>query len=799
MRHDLLFAFRLLVRQPGVTLLAIVTLALGIGANAAIFSAVNAVLLRPLPYANADRLVMIWEKRPTEGVFDNVVAPADFVDWEARQQSFDAIAAQTETTMDLVGSGTPVRLAAGVVSPAFFDILGVRMAVGRTFHPEEGTFGQPQGVVLSHGLWRDRFDSDPAIVGRNITLNGMPFEVIGVLPANFEFSNPTLELWYPLTLHGVPKPLPRTNHHLNVYGRLKANASLDQARADMDRIGAALEVEFPEANRNHRPHVVTLQEQLHGPVRQGLFALLAAVGLVLLLACVNVANLLLASAAARRREMAIRAAVGASRGRLIGQALIESLLLATGGGAAGLLVASFGIRLLRQLTPERLQVLGTDHVGLDPLVLGFTLVLSVVTGLVFGSLPAWQLASQDVHETLKEGGRSAGGGRRRLRSGLVVAEIALASLLLLGAGLTLRSFQALLHIDGGFETDRRLTAFISLPSARYRQDAQRLEAYDQIERRFAALPGVRSVGATSHLPVAGVDSRTDVAIEGREPTPDAPTRGHPRAVTLDYFRTMNIRLVEGRTFTATDHSESPFVVIVNETMAKRYWPDASPVGTRLRMGGGKAWREVIGVVADVRHWGFDRPVNPEMYLPQRQMVWDGLTYVLATDVEPATLTTAVRSALEAVDPDLPLSNVQTMDAVAARSVATRRSTMVLLSIFGTLALALAAAGIYGVMAQSVAARSTEIGVRMALGARPGTVMRQILREGLRQAAAGLVIGLMAGALVMRAFDGMLFRVGPADPVTLAVVAALLAVTALLACLIPARRAMRTDATRVLTT
>ncbi len=797
MRQDLRYALRLLASQPGLTLVAIATLALGIGANAAIFSAVNAVLLRPLPYPDADRLGQIWEKRPSEGVMDNVVSPADYLDWEERQQTFEAIAAHTAATADLTGSGEPIRLATGAVSPAFFDVLGVRMALGRTFRPEEATVGQHQVAILSHALWRDRFSADPAIVGRKILLNAEPVEVVGVLPLGFEFSNRSLELWVPLALRGGAQPQSRTNHYLTVYGRLKRGVSLEQGRADMNRLGAALQTEFPEANRNHGAHVVSLAEEQHGPVRQGLLALVAAVGLVLLIACVNVANLLLAKAASRRREMAIRAAVGASRSRLIGQALVESVVLAMAGGAAALLVAALGIRLLRQITPQHLQVLGADRVALDLPVLGFTLALSLVTGLVFGILPAWQLSGQDVHETLKEGGRSPGGARRRLRTSLVVAEIALASLLLVGAGLTLRSFQALLHIESGFESDRRLTAFVSLPAARYRTDAQRVAAYDEIEARFAALPGVTRVGATSHLPVAGADSRTAVAIEGRPPTPDAPTRAHPRAVTLDYFGTMGIRLLEGRNFTAADHSESQFVVIVNETMAKRYWPGESPVGKRLRMGVGKAWREVVGVVADVHHWGFDRPVNPEMYLPQRQMVWDGLTYILATNVDPASLIAAVRSALGAVDPDLPLSNVQTMDAVAARSVATRRSTMVLLVIFGMLALALAAAGIYGVMAQLVAQRSGEIGVRLALGARPGGVMRLVLREGLLQAAVGLAIGLTAGVLVMRAFDAALFRVRPADPLTLAGVAALLVGTALLACMIPARRAMRTDPARVL--
>jgi putative ABC transport system permease protein len=401
-----------------------------------------------------------------------------------------------------------------------------------------------------------------------------------------------------------------------------------------------------------------------------------------------------------------------------------------------------------------------------------------------------------VNESLKDGGRPASSIKKGLRQTLVVSEIALASLLLVGAGLTLRSFQAVLRTETGFKPEGLLTAFVILPQAKYITDAQRVAAYDEIERRIASLPGVRSVGATSHLPLSGQDSRTGIFIEGREPTPDAPTRAHLRAVTLDYFRTMGMRVIEGRNFTAADHSESPFVTVINETMARRYWPGQSPLGTRVRMGG-PAWREVVGIVADVKHWGFERAVNPEMYLPQKQMVWSGLTYVLATDVDPVTLTAAVRNELKAVDPDLPLSNVRTIEEVAARSVAARRSSMLLLGVFSGLALVLAAAGIYAVMSQLVALRTSEIGVRMTLGAQPASVMRLVLREGLLQAIAGLAIGLVAGVLVMRAFRSVLFQVNPSDPLTLGAVGLVLLVTATLACLVPARRAMRVDPVQAL--
>ena len=796
-RQDIRYALRLLLKQPGMTTLAVVTLALGIGANTAIFSAVNAVLLRPLPYPDADRVVMIWEKRAREAVLDAPVAPADFVDWEKRQASFEAIAGMSMSAVDLTGAGEPVRLFAGVVSPAFFDVLGVKPALGRTFRPDEAVFGQHRVVILGDRIWRQRFGADPTIVGRTILLNQLPSEVAGVLPASFEFPDSDLELWTPLALTSAPQPPSRTLHFLTVYARLKPGITLERARADMDRIGAQLAEEYPASNQYHGAHIGLLRDELQqGSVRNGLLALLGAVGFVLLIGCVNVANLLLARAAARRREMAIRTAVGASRARLTAQALTESAVLALTGGVAALAVATWGISLLRQIQPRDLQVLGADRLQLDATVLAFTFALSMVTGLIFGILPAWQLARHDVNESLKDGGRPASSIKKGLRQTLVVSEIALASLLLVGAGLTLRSFQAVLRTETGFKPEGLLTAFVILPQAKYITDAQRVAAYDEIERRIASLPGVRSVGATSHLPLSGQDSRTGIFIEGREPTPDAPTRAHLRAVTLDYFRTMGMRVIEGRNFTAADHSESPFVTVINETMARRYWPGQSPLGTRVRMGG-PAWREVVGIVADVKHWGFERAVNPEMYLPQKQMVWSGLTYVLATDVDPVTLTAAVRNELKAVDPDLPLSNVRTIEEVAARSVAARRSSMLLLGVFSGLALVLAAAGIYAVMSQLVALRTSEIGVRMTLGAQPASVMRLVLREGLLQAIAGLAIGLVAGVLVMRAFRSVLFQVNPSDPLTLGAVGLVLLVTATLACLVPARRAMRVDPVQAL--
>ena len=696
------------------------------------------------------------------------------------------------TTVDLTESGEPVRLPAGVVSPAFFAVLHVRPALGRTFRPDEAVVGNHRVVILNHGLWQRRFGARPDIVGQKIVLNGAPFEVVGVLPSTFEFPDSELEIWSPLPLEGLTQPPSRALHQFNVYARLKPGTTLQQARAEMDRIGADLARQYPDTNRTHGAWVTPLREDLTKQVKSGLLLLLGAVTFVLLIACVNVANLLLATAAGRRREIAVRAALGAGRWRLAGQTLTESLLLGLVGGAAGLLVARWGIGVLKRIAPRGAPVFAMEHLGLDARVLGFTLLLSMGTGLLFGLLPAWQLARQNANDVLKEGSRSGGSIRRRLRVALVVSEIALASLLLVGAGLTLRSFQTLLNSDAGFVGDRVLTARVSLPASRYREDARILGAFDLIEQRLRTIPGVRAVGSTSHLPLTGQQSRIGVGIEGREPKPDEPTRAAPRGITPDYFQAMGITLTQGRRFTKQDTAASPKVAIVNETMAKRYWPDASPIGRRVRLGGTDAWMEVVGIVGDVKHWGLDLPVNPEIYMPMAQYPWRAINLAIAADVEPAGLAGAVREQLKALDPALPLSNVLTMNAVASQSVAPRRAVMLLLAIFSVLALVLAAAGIYGVMAHIVALRTSEIGVRMTLGARPADVMRLILGEGLLQASIGLIIGVGAAILMMRWLRTLLFEVSPTDPLTLAAVMVLLLATALAACVVPARRAMRVD-------
>jgi putative ABC transport system permease protein len=791
-RQDIKYAFRVLARQPGVTLVAVLTLALGIGANSAIFSAVNAILLRPLPYDQPDRLVTLWEKRPAEGVMDNVVSAADFADWSKMATSFDGMAAMSVVPADLTGVGDPVRLFVGAVTTQFFDVLRVNPMLGRRFGPEEGVAGKHRVVILGHKLWTTRFGSDRSVVGRTLPLSGIPHEVVGVLPPTFEFPDDTLDMWAPIPLEGLAGPLPRANHEYVVYARLKNGVSLEQARTDMDRVGKLLEQQHPTTNRGHGGWAVSLEDRLKTPVRRSLLLLLGAVAFVLLIACVNVANILLAKAAGRRREMAVRAAVGAGRARLAGQMLTESLVLAALGGAASLLVAWWGIALLRQLAPEGVPLLGLAHLRLEPRVVAFTAVLSLLTGVLFGFLPAWHMAGEDVNASLKDGGRSPAGVRRKLRVALVVSEIALASLLLVAAGLTLRSFQSVLNLPSGFQTTGILTASVTVPASRYRDDPSILSGFDQIGEKLRSLPGVRAVGATTHLPLGGRDSRRGVGIEGRTPTPDVPTRAHPRAVTPGYFQAIGITLLAGRPFTAADSATAPKVAIVNDTMAKRYWPGSSPIGKRVRLGGTEEMIDVVGIVADVKHWGLEAPVNPELYLPLPQYLSRGVTFVVAADGDPASLAAAVRDRVRAFDPDLPLSGVRTMEAVASGSVAARRGGMMLLAVFGGLALVLAAAGIHGVMSHLVALRTAEIGVRMTLGATPAAVMGLVLREGTLQALAGLAIGLTGGVLLMRTFRTVLFGVAPADPITLTVVGVGLLATALLACAIPARKAMRVD-------
>ena len=791
LRYDLRHAVRTMRRQPITSAIVVLTLALAIGANTAVFSAVHTVLIRPLPYPEPSSLVMLWEKREAEGVMNNAVSAADYLDWARMAQSFTATAAFTEMTADLTGEGDPEKLTTAAVSPPFLDVLGIRPALGRTFAAGEDTFGRHRVVILGHGLWQQRFGGNAAIVGRSIMLNGVPFEVVGVLPPSAAFPHTEAQMLVPLVLFTAEEPASRTSHNYGVYARLKPGVSFEQARSEMDRIGKDLEKTYPQLSRGHGANVTKLPEEITGPVERTLAVLMAAVVFILLIACINVTNLLLAKAAGRRREMAVRAAIGAARMRLVRQVLVECGVMAITGGAAGILLAVWSIRLLASELPA---VARPDQtVVFSVPVLLFTLAICMAAGMLAGVLPAWHLVREDPAEPLKEGGRSPVSMKRALRFGLIVAEVALTSLLLVGAGLTLRSFQTVLSQPAGIDTNNRLTFRLGLPGARYRDRAASLRFFGELESRLAAEPLIQAAGGTMLPPLTGLDGRRGVVIENREAGPDdGPTRAHPRPVTSNYLEAVGATIREGRGFLPSDVESSLPVAIVNETMAKRYWPGASPLGKRVRFTDQDIWREVIGVVGDVKHWGLDAPVNPELYVPYTQFSAFALTWVLQTNGDPLALVTLVQRHVREIDANLPLFQVRTMADVAARSVERRRWTMTLLAWFAVLALVLAAAGIYGVMAHLVSLRTPEIGVRLTLGASPGGVMRQVLGEGARQAAIGLVIGLGASLALMRGMRTILFGIEPTDPTTLVSVGVSLMLVALLAVTIPALRAMKVD-------
>ena len=789
--NDFRHGLRLLRRYPATSLLAILTLALGIGANTAIFSVVDRVLLRSLPYPEPDKLAMLWETRWREGRGDNPVSPADFLDWRRLNQSFSHVAAFAPADVSLTGDGEPVQVHAGVVSSEFFDLFGTRAEAGRTFHPGDEVVGQHRVVMLSNGLWQRRFGAEPSAVGRSIVLNGNAWQVVGVLPAGFQFIDSEVELWVPMTLQNLPTPPSRVSHSIDVYARLKPGVSMSQAQDEMERLGRQLEEAHPQDNRGHGARAMPLRERYVGPVRNSLVLLFAAVGFVLLIACVNVASLMVSRALSRSREMAVRSALGANRRRLIVQSLVESVALAVAGGIAGLGVALLTIKALPAVMPARVSLVGIEDLGLDFRVLLFMATLSLATGVLFGLLPAIQTSKPQVADTLKEGGRGAAGVRGRLRFALVVGEVALATLTLMGAGLAIRSFGAIMAQPLGFDPHGKLSMTLAVTPVRYPTPEARRIAMADLERRLAAVPGVTAVGAVDILPLGGSDARRGFGIEGVEPTPDNPRRMHPRAVTPTYFSTMGIPILAGRGLTPDDHAIASPVVVISEASAKKFWPGKDPVGTRIALSD-SVYRTIVGVAGDVRHWGLLVPANPMLYLPQEQFVSGSLTFVMKTDLDPLSLTSAAKGAVAEFDRNIPVGKVQALDELVSRSVRAERAQTVLMAAFGVLALALAVVGIYGVMAQLALSRVHEIGVRMALGARPAHVLRQLLFEGFVQAAVGLVIGLGAGLYLMRFARTLLFGIEPSDAITLAGVTVILLMAALAACLIPARRAMRVD-------
>jgi predicted permease len=804
LRQDLRYAARSLRRSPGFALVAALTLALGIGATTAIFSAVNGVLLRPLPYKNPERLVRVWLARPADNETRLEVSPVDVDDWEPRQKVFQAMAGYwfipDASGVDMTGVGTPERLSAAWVMPGFFPALGVGSALGRLPRRAEMVRGgNDLVVVLSDGFWRRRFGSDPAVVGRALTLGGKPHVVLGVMPPSFSYPQEGVDVWIPeSTIPDDASPRMRFNRWMQAVARMKPGVTLEQARADMAAVTRQLAEEYPETNKYTAATVEPLHHAIVGEVRPALLVLLAAVAFVLLIACANVANLLLAKASTREREFAIRTALGASRWRVVRQLLTESLLLALAGGAAGVALAAWGARALVALSAGQLP--RADEVGLDGRVLAFALGVTVLTGLLFGLVPALRMSSPHLQPMLKEGGRgTVGAGGKRVRSALVVAEVALAVVLVVGAGLMTKSLGRLLSVDPGFRPERVVSVNLTIPPERYETDDKMIAYYRAVIDAVRAVPGVQSAGAVKDLPLRGTGEYIAFDIPGR-PSTDA---DRPRAarlhVSADYFKTMGIPLKAGRMFTEQDRRGAPYVLMVNEAFQRRFWPGESAVGKALQWG---TQVPIIGVVGDVRQLSLAEPAEPVMYVHTLQNMRVRMNVVArVTGGGPqgstARIGNAIRQAIWALDRDQTITSVTTLDDVVSEAVARPRLLAVLLGLFGATGLALGAIGLYGVLAYHVSQRRQELGVRMALGAQPRDVLRLVVGEGMALTAIGIATGLAAALVLTRYMRAVLFGVAGTDPATFAGVAAVLAVVALLACLVPARRATRVDPVRAL--
>jgi putative ABC transport system permease protein len=795
--QDLRYGVRVLRKKPGFALVAIVALALGIGANTAIFSVVNTVLLSPLPYREPGRLVWLYETNPTSDIKDEPVSLPNYNDWKNQSQSFEGMAAFVNAAFNLTSEGEPERMPGAYVTADLFSVLGVEPLIGRGFRPEENQVGNHRVVILSDGLWRRRFGASPQVVGQSAVFNGVPHTVVGVMPPDFK--NPATDprhpaqLWAPLPIN--INPASRRSDYLSLVARLKPNVSLGQARAEMGTLTSALATQYPEANAGWSAVVVPLQERIVGDARTPMLLLMGIVGFLLLIACANVANLLLARSAARQQEIAVRQALGANRRRLVRQFLTESVLLALVGGALGLLLAFWGIEALVGLSPGDIPRL--EEVGISWSVFAFTLTLSLLTGVVFGLLPALHATKMNLSESLKEGGRSSteGIGSNRLRSALVVSEMAISLMLLIGAGLVIKSFIRLQEVDPGFKPERILTINVALPGAKYREDTQRVAFTDQLLARVAALPRVESAAVVSALPLGGGENLSSFSIEGRPaPPPNQVVDAEYRIVSPGYFATMGIPLLRGNGFTERDDANTPRVMVINETMARKYWPGEDPIGKRINLGDPSTspWRTIVGIVRDGRNQRLDAEPYPQMYAAYAQSPTSGMTLVTRAAAEPLSLVPAIRGELVAIDKDQPLYNVRTMEQVLWESVARQRFNMLLITIFAGIGLILAAVGIYGVISYSVTQRTHEIGIRMALGAQSIDVLKMVLGQGLLLAVVGIGVGIGAALLLTRVMASLLFGVSATDPLTFLVISLLLTTVALLACYIPARRAMRVD-------
>lgn len=790
--QDLRFALRMLRKAPGFTMAAVCAIALGIGANTAIFTVIKQVLLQPLPYPEPQRIVDVNEYVRGRAA---AVSPPNGRDWRAGNATLEALTFYDTQVVTLGGNGEPTRVFAGTIDPQFGAVMRVAPLVGRSFGDDDVRPSARKVAILGHALWRRAFGGDATIVGRQIMLEGEPYEVVGVMPAGFDFPDGS-EAWIPLqfgeTAFGDNQ---RGAHYLSAVGRLRPGVTPAQATADIDRIEQDLARKFPSKMAGYSVAAVPLLSSMVDSMRRPLAILFGAVAFVLFIACVNVSNLLLARATTRTGEIAVRSALGAGRGRLVGQLLAESVVLSLAGGAVGLLLASWGVHALMSIAPADLP--RADAIRIDGTILGFSVALSILAGLVFGTVPAIIASRPDLTVFLRDAGRDPGtSGRRggRLRSILVAAQVALALVLLAGAGLAIRSFQRLTHVDPGFRTGKVLTFSISLPDAPYPTLAAQARFFREFTERLQQTPGVAAAGAAMFLPVTRAGFGGSFTIFGR-PASDDEGNAQIRSITPGYMEALSIPLQAGRFFTAQDSESGPRVALVSETAARRYWPGENPVGRQIRVHVNetiKAPREIVGVVGDVRTRGMDTDPVPVIYTPHTQYGPESMTVVVRASGDPASLVPAAKAALGAIDPGVALGRVRSMDDVVAANVAQPRFQMVLLTIFALVALVLAALGLYGVVAFSVSQRRAELGLRIALGADPRRLLRLVVRQGMTPVAVGIVSGLAGAVLVARLMATLLFKADPFDPMTFGAVAASLAGIALLACYVPARRATRVD-------
>ncbi len=797
--QDLRYGFRSLLKSKGFTFVAVLALALGIGANSAIFSVVNAVLLRPLPFASPEQLMTVQGRNERDGSTFNEHSYPNFVDLRDQSQSFAHVAAYSPTTAFITGGDEPERVRGVIASADLFPMLGVQPALGRVFTRDEDKPGGQRVVVLSYGLWQRRFGADPKIIGQEIPLGSAPSLVLGVMPQGFKYplGGDNYEFWMPLAGSVSASDLTgRGSVFLPIAARLKPGVAIEQAEAEANTIARRLAMQYPATNSGQGYALKPLHENLVGDLRPALLVLLAAVGCVLLIACANVANLLLARATSRQKEISIRTALGASRWRIVRQLLTESLLLALMGGALGLLIAMWGIDLLLAATPADLPRL--NEIALDGRAIGFTVVMTLLTGVIFGLAPALQASKADLNDALKEGGRgsSEGGSRNKLRSALVVAEIAMSLVLLVGAGLLTQSFLRLLNVTPGFNPERVMTLDLAMGRRKYPDSQQQITFLQNLLQRASTLPGVEAVGVVNPLPLNGNFDAYNFSFPGRAPAaPGEEPAADRRVISPDYFRAMSIPLQKGRQFSERDVRDAPAVVVINETFARRHFADTDPLGQQIVFtdAPNAPAREVVGVVADVRHAGLDAPAGPEYYVPYEQTPATRVTLVARTaSNDPASIMPALRGLIREFDKDLPLWNVRTMNSLLSESVARHRFNMTLLGIFALVALLLASLGIYGVMSYSVTQRTHEIGIRMALGAQGRDILKLVVGQGMILTLAGVLTGVVAAFAVTRAMSSLLFGVSAADPLIFSAVALLLTLVALLACYLPARRASRVD-------